>query len=390
MLNKYFEKIFIKLLSNSAFGQLKFTNPEGKEFVFGGKEDGPIASLKVTDADLYQRVILRGDIGLAEGFRDNLWSSDDLISLCEFGLCNQEAISGLVLGSPVSRFIKAVSYSLLRRNSIVGSKKNIHAHYDLGNDFYRLWLDPTMTYSSAMFQSPDDSLEQAQFNKYDRILSFLPESGRRVLEIGCGWGGFAERMLQDRDNSITCLTISDAQKQYATNRLKGFGGNAQVRLEDYRQVNCKYDSIVSIEMFEAVGEQYWPHYFRKIYENLTNKGLAIIQSITIKDDYFATYQKGGDAIREFIFPGGMLPSCSRFIQEAKKEGLCAEEPFFFGSSYARTLESWLRNFQAKEEQIRKLGFDSAFIRLWRFYLSACAAAFRSGRTNVMQIALIKP
>lgn len=240
-----------------------------------------------------------------------------------------------------------------------------------------------MTYSSAMFQQGSEALQHAQHNKYDRIIERLHPSGD-VLEIGCGWGGFAERALETRDYTIKGLTLSQEQKRFADVRLnKG----ANIALQDYRHEDGQYDNIVSIEMFEAVGEQYWDSYFQKIAQSLKTQGRAMIQTITIDERYFESYRKGGDFIRTYIFPGGMLPSTERFVGVAKKAGLAVADQFHFGQDYAKTLQHWLENFDAKISEVRALGFDDAFIRIWRLYLAACIGSFRVGRTSVMQAEL---
>jgi cyclopropane-fatty-acyl-phospholipid synthase len=275
-------------------------------------------------------------------------------------------------------------FYLFRLNTIKGSKKNIHAHYDLGNAFYSLWLDPSMTYSSALYQSEQDSLTQAQYNKYDRMLDCINHQSGRLLEVGCGWGGLAERAIHKGDYDIKGITLSEEQHDFAQARL---GKDVKIVLEDYRHQTGLYDHIISIEMFEAVGERFWPTYFQKLKSLLAKNGKAVIQTITINEHDFPNYRKGGDFIRSFIFPGGMLPSVSRFKQEAEKAGLKAHEPYKFGHDYARTLETWLENFDKQKQQVRALGFDDGFIRLWRFYLAACAAGFRTNKTDVMQMEL---
>jgi cyclopropane-fatty-acyl-phospholipid synthase len=273
---------------------------------------------------------------------------------------------------------------LLKLNSLKGSKKNIHAHYDLGNEFYKLWLDPTMTYSAAIYKDQNETLEQAQHNKYDRIVDCLDQKSGSLLEVGCGWGGFAERAQDKGDFGIKGITLSEEQHDYARDRL---GQKADIVLEDYRHQNGKFDNLVSIEMFEAVGERYWPTYFNKIGDLLSKNGKAVIQTITMNEHDFPRYRRGGDFIRSYIFPGGMLPSPSRFREEAEKVGLKAGNEFYFGQDYATTLEHWLKDFEAKRDEVKALGFDDGFIRLWRFYLAACVAGFRTGRTDVMQVEL---
>lgn len=328
-------------------------------------------------------MVRKGDIGFAEDYRAGNWETDNLTSLTTLGLVNRRALDRLVTGSNLSRTLSMLSY-LLRLNSLKGSKKNIHAHYDLGNDFYKLWLDPSMTYSAAIFKDQSESLEQAQNNKYDRILDCLNQDSGSLLEVGCGWGGFADRAQDQGDFNLKGVTLSEEQHDYARNRL---GKKANIVLEDYRHQEGKYDNIVSIEMFEAVGERYWPTYFSKIGKLLNKNGKAVIQTITMNEKDFPRYRRGGDFIRSYIFPGGMLPSPSKFKEEADKVGLKSGNEFYFGQDYAHTLEHWLRDFDQKKDQVKDLGFDDGFIRLWRFYLAACIAGFRTGRTDVMQVEL---
>ncbi len=273
---------------------------------------------------------------------------------------------------------------LFRINTLKGSKKNIHAHYDLGNAFYKLWLDPSMTYSSAIFDDSTKNLEQAQHRKYDRIIDELDAGSGSLIEVGCGWGGFAERAQQRGDFDIKGITLSEEQHAFAQQRL---GNSADIVLEDYRHQQGKFQHIVSIEMFEAVGERYWQTYFAKLKSMLQQKGKAVVQTITINEADFPRYRRGGDFIRSFIFPGGMLPTPTRFKQEAAKAGLKVDNEFFFGYDYAKTLGVWLNNFDAEINKVKALGFDESFIRLWRFYLAACISGFNTDRTNVMQVTL---
>jgi cyclopropane-fatty-acyl-phospholipid synthase len=373
----------LKRLDHLDTGTLKLTTPDGKTRVFSGKNPGENASIELRDWRVVSNMMTKGDIGLAEDYRAGNWETDNLTALATLGLVNRNALDSFVAGKNFSRTLSMLSY-LLKLNSLKGSKKNIHAHYDLGNDFYKLWLDPSMTYSSAIFKDQNDSLEQAQYNKYDRILDCLGKDSGSLLEVGCGWGGFAERAQGRGDFGIKGLTLSEEQHVYAQKRL---GNKANIALEDYRHQNKKFDNIVSIEMFEAVGERYWPTYFNTIKNLLNQNGKAVIQTITMNDKDFPRYRRGGDFIRSFIFPGGMLPSPSRVRSEVKQSGLKAENEFYFGQDYARTLELWLNDFDAKRDEIKALGFDDGFIRLWRFYLAACIAGFRTGRTDVMQVEL---
>ncbi len=382
MLERTITHQFLKALEHIEFGSIDVTTPDGKQHQFGGRNQGPHATLTLYDWRAISIFATKGDIGFAEAYRDGWWDSDDLTNLFTVGLQNEAALDKYIYGNVIGRIAARVSY-LFTRNTVSGSKKNIHAHYDLGNEFYKLWLDESMTYSSALFTSPTEDLAQAQHNKYDRIIDRLGHSGR-VLEIGCGWGGFAERALGKKDFEIKGLTISNAQHEYATKRLNN---NAQIVLEDYRLQQGKYNSIVSIEMFEAVGERFWPVYFDKLKSLLADKGKAIIQTITIGNEYFERYRTGGDMIRTYIFPGGMLPSTQRFAEESQKAGLKIADTHMFGQDYALTVDHWRQGFESKLSEIKNLGFDEPFIRLWRFYLTCCIASFKVGRTDVMQVEL---
>jgi cyclopropane-fatty-acyl-phospholipid synthase len=376
---------FLRTLEKLEYGALQLVTPEGKTYAFEGKQEGPAASLQLTDWQVIKNFALNGDIGFAQDYRDKKWDTPDLVALLQMGLKNHQSLNDYILGSGFMRFLTKISY-LFRLNTLKGSRKNIHAHYDLGNSFYQLWLDETMTYSSALFYD-NESLSLAQQHKYDLILDRFKDHSGSILEIGCGWGGFMQRAFEKGDYTIKGLTLSTEQHAFAKQRLQSHSTQANIALEDYRLQEGTYQNIVSIEMFEAVGEKYWETYFQKIKQLLAKEGKAVIQSITIKDSFFEIYRNGGDFIRSFIFPGGMLPSPNRFKIEAEKTGLKCNTPFFFGGSYAKTLEVWLNNFDAQTKNVKTLGFDDGFIRLWRFYLAACAASFKVDRTNVMQIEL---
>lgn len=379
MFDRQIASRFLNALDHIKYGSIRVTMPDGQTRAFQGNEMGAEADLVIHDWCVVSAMIRRGDIALADAYREGLWDSSDPAQLFLFGLQNQDALGGYMYGSSFGRLSSRIAY-LFTRNTVRGSRKNIHAHYDLGNDFYELWLDPTMTYSSGLFNQENENLQDAQTHKYDRMINRLGSSGS-ILEIGCGWGGFAERALHKGDYGIKGLTISKAQHEYATRRV---GQDAVIALEDYRHQAGLYDQIVSIEMFEAVGEKFWPVYFSKLKSLLASKGKAMIQTITISDSQFNRYHKGGDAIRTFIFPGGMLPSPSRFREESIKAGLCITDEFTFGKDYALTLQHWLKNFDAKIKEVRAMGFDEKFIRMWRFYLNYCIAAFQHGRTDVIQ------
>jgi cyclopropane-fatty-acyl-phospholipid synthase len=370
---------FLSVLDHIDRGSLSITTPDGLVRHFQGQMAGAAATLILNDWGVIGGAIRRGDISLAESYRDGQWDSPDPVSLFEFGMQNQNILDRYISGGFLGRISSRILY-FFARNTLHGSQKNIHAHYDLGNDFYALWLDSTMTYSSAIFANKNETLIQAQYRKYDRIIDRIGLSGN-LLEIGCGWGGFAERSMQRGDYRFKGLTISREQYDYATSRL---GHTASIALQDYRHQTGLYDQIVSIEMFEAVGEKFWPVYFSKLKSLLSHKGVAMVQTITIAEDRFDHYRRGGDAIRTFIFPGGMLPSPERFCAESKKSGLEVSDSFAFGQDYALTLTHWLKNFDERTSIIKTMGFDDKFVRLWRFYLTSCIAAFRHGRIDVVQ------
>lgn len=382
-----FEKIMfdqiLKRLDSLENGTLIVKTPDHKKYEFIGPNQGPKADIQILDWACISQWASRGDIGFAESYRDGLWETSDLLAALTFAMKNRDVIEPYLVANRLQNFLTQFLY-FFQRNSIKGSKKNIHAHYDLGNEFYKLWLDPTMTYSSALYNETED-LATAQNNKYDRIIDQLNGDNGRLLEIGCGWGGFADRAVERSSNlDIKGITLSQEQHDFAKKRLDQ---QAQIVIEDYRHQTGKFDHIVSIEMFEAVGEAFWPTYFSKMKELLSNKGKAVVQTITIGDDNFERYKSQTDFLRSYIFPGGLLPSPEKFDQAANKAGLRTSNKFEFGQDYARTLNEWYHNFDAVIDPIKNLGFDDKFIRLWRFYLAGCSAGFASGYTNVQQIEL---
>ncbi len=383
-------RLILKMLDRIHIGTLKLELPDGLVAHFGDETD-PV-TLRLHDWSMFAAVVKSGDIGFAETYIDGGWSTDDLTGLIELFIHNRQAIESLFHGKWWGQLLYRVRH-LLNRNSRSGSRKNIHAHYDIGNDFYRLWLDPSMTYSSALFSKGHDSnLQQGQEAKYRRILGQLAvKPGEQILEIGCGWGGFAEVAARVGGARVRGLTLSNEQLQYAQQRLADadLADRTELLLMDYRDSNGQYDAIASIEMFEAVGEAYWPAYFECIARNLKQGGRACIQTIVIADELFENYRKGTDFIQQYIFPGGMLPSPSAFRAEAEKHGLCIVNEFSFGPDYARTLAEWRDAFKQRLPQVRKLGFDERFQRTWEFYFGYCEAGFRAGSINVMQFTLKK-
>jgi len=384
MLEKAITDNILKALEHLRYGTMHVTLPDGRAYRFDGPEDGPEGTMNILDGRALRALAFKGDIGFAEAYRDGWWDSDDLCNALLVALVNEEPLDDYIYGSSLMRALSRLSY-FFTRNTVNGSKKNIHAHYDIGNDFYRLWLDETMTYSSALYGGANEPLELAQHRKYDRIVERLGSPSGEVLEIGCGWGGFAERALSQKDYRLHGITLSQEQHDFARERLQSLPAN--IHMQDYRHQDGKFDHIVSIEMFEAVGEQYWPTYFNKLKSLMKDKGKAVIQTITIGEPYFEKYRKGGDMIRTYIFPGGMLPSPTRFAGEAQQAELKVTDRHDFGQDYATTLKQWLERFEDRLDEVKKLGFDEPFIRLWRFYLASCFASFQSGRTNVMQVEL---
>ncbi len=378
--NAISEKLLLAL-SRIRYGSIAITTPEGKSLFFEGAEDGAHATLTIHDWKAVRNAAMRGDIALGEDYIAGLWDTDSVENLLTLFLSNIDAFENFRDGDWLRRIWFNIYNRILRRNSKTGSRSNIRSHYDVGNEFYSLWLDDTMTYSSALFKAPTDTLEQGQHSKYGRILDRI--DGDNILEIGCGWGGFAEQASKT-NRKVTGLTISPAQHDFAERRLKG---KADIRLEDYRDTGGTFDSIVSIEMFEAVGEQYWPLYFNRVSERLKRGGSAVVQTITMRNDLFARYRSNSDFIRHYVFPGGMLPSEEKFTEAAAAAGMKCVDSFAFGQDYARTLREWLVRFEEKKTEISALGYSDAFIRNWRFYLGTCAAAFAVGRTNVLQMEL---
>lgn len=376
----------LKALENLQHGQLRLRTPTGHLVEFKGQHEGLTAELQINDWAVLGLIARKADIGLAEAYADQRCNSPDWVALLRLAQHNQQALENLFDGSWIGKLGCLVRH-WLNRNSRNGSRRNIHAHYDLGNPFYKLWLDPTMTYSSALFKGDYSlGLASAQVHKYRNILDWLnPAPGASILEIGCGWGGFAELAAQARCQ-VTGLTLSTEQLAWAQQRLEaqGMANRARFLLQDYRDHAERHDHIVSIEMFEAVGEQYWPTYFNQVAHCLKPGGTAVIQTITIGDAWFENYRRSTDFIQQYIFPGGMLPSPRRFREEAERAGLRVEKTLDFGFDYAETLRRWRETFEQSLPAIRTQGFDERFIRLWRFYLVYCEAGFLEGRISVQQ------
>ena len=377
-------KRFLATLEHLQFGSLTVVEPDGSSHCFAGPNPGPDAIFRLHTWEVMRNAMHRGDIALGEDYIAGKWDTDSIEALFSVFLLNMDVLEkDYAHGNMLSRLGFNIYNKFLHRNSKAGSRQNIEAHYDVGNAFYKLWLDDTMTYSSALYAGAESDLLTAQRSKYGRILEHVNDASS-VLEIGCGWGGFAEEAARQSRN-VTGLTISPSQHAFAKNRL---GDKADIRLQDYRDCDGLFDAIVSIEMFEAVGEQYWPVYFKTVSERLKRGGKAVIQTIVIDDKYFEGYRTRSDFIRHYVFPGGMLPSARRFIEEAAGAGLKCLDVFAFGQDYARTLREWTQRFEAKREDIMSMGYSEAFIRNWRFYLGICAATFAVNRTSVMQVELV--
>ena len=366
--------------------------PDGEVRNYHGKTEGRKGELIIKDYAAISKIFSSGDIGLAEAYRDGMIDSPDMTSLLLLCIESQNAFEKIFRGN----FFGMIYYRLrhlFRGNSRAGSKKNIEAHYDLGNSFYKLWLDPTMTYSSALFKNKDDTLEEAQKNKYQRIIDTInPKSTDHILEVGCGWGGFATMAALQTGCKVTCLTLSQEQYQYATDlvRQMRLEDNVTIKICDYRDETGIYDHVVSIEMIEAVGEEYWEQYFKMIESKLRPGGKAMLQSIYIIDELFEDYRKSTDFIQQYIFPGGMVLAPQVFEKYSIKNNLEIKDFYKFGLDYAQTLNLWRQEFKQKYAEVKEIGFDESFLKIWDFYYTYCEAGFLSRRIDVAQIVLQKP
>jgi cyclopropane-fatty-acyl-phospholipid synthase len=383
-----------RLLRQLRVGTLDVQLPDGGQHRFGkGMASEPMAAIRLLDWTVCSAALKSGDIGFAESFIEGRWTTPDLTALLKLFIANREAMEAVIYGSWWGRLLYRLKH-LANRNSKSGSRRNIHAHYDLGNAFYRLWLDETMNYSSALFEGGHaQPMAQAQRAKVQRALRECGvQRGERVLEIGCGWGAFAEEAAGAGGAKVVGLTLSTEQLAFARERMAqlGLSERADLRLQDYRDMNdAPFDAVVSIEMFEAVGREYWDSYFQTLAKALKPGRHACIQTITIRDDLFERYVKSTDFIQQYIFPGGMLPSASAFRAEAAKAGLEVVNELAFGRDYAETLRRWRNDFLRQDARVRQLGFDTRFMRIWEFYLAYCEAAFDTGNTDVVQFTLRK-
>ncbi|WP_417250045.1 class I SAM-dependent methyltransferase [Celeribacter sp.] len=361
-------------------GRLRLITPDGARHDFG--TSGPEAEMQINDWAALTAVAARGQVGLGEAYVEGLWDTPSIEALTRVALLNREALAAYDRAGFFTRLKFRAVDTIFRANTRKGARANIHAHYDVGNEFYQLWLDESMTYSSAIFDTNDTDLTRAQLRKNDRVLSRLAD-GERVLEIGCGWGGFAEQ-ASETGRDVTGLTISRKQHSFAESRLDG---RADIQLRDYRDIDGKFDNIVSIEMIEAVGERYWPSYFSTIKRNLAEGGRAMVQAITVPDANFEAYRTSSDFIRQYVFPGGMLLSDSVIAEQARAAGLKVRDSFAFGQDYATTCRMWGTRLKAQREKVRRLGYSESFLRNWQYYLEICAASFATGNTDVVQVEL---
>ena len=379
----------LALLQRLRHGTLEVELPDGRTLAFGSGE--PKAALRVHQWDVFARALASGDIGLAEAWIDGQWSTPALTPLLALLLRNRRELDDAIYGSTLGQLAYRVRH-LLRRNSRAGSKRNIQAHYDLGNAFYRLWLDETMNYSAGWFPGGHETLPEAQRLKVARALSQAGATqGARVLEIGCGWGALAEMAVAEYGAQVVGVTLSHEQLAYARERLAPHGTRADLRLQDYRDIDdAPFDAICSIEMVEAVGREYWPQYFATLARLLRPGGRACIQAIVIDDALWDRYVRASDFIQQYVFPGGCLPCPREFVRHARAAGLEVVDEFAFGAGYARTLALWRERFCAQQDAVRALGFDDRFMRLWEFYLCYCEAAFRERSTDVVQYTLRRP
>ncbi|MEZ5752190.1 MAG: cyclopropane-fatty-acyl-phospholipid synthase family protein [Paracoccaceae bacterium] len=387
-LPRYFRPAFAQIRRMQT-GRLDLVLPDGRRFRAEGSRPGRHAEIRLHHPDAFARLVREGDLGFSEAYLEGWWDTPDLQALMDLVFHDNPALLDDFTGAALVRAYERLRH-WLRRNSREQARKNISYHYDLGNDFYAAWLDETMTYSSALFLTGQESLETAQTQKYAALVDSLGVApGDHVLEIGCGWGGFAEYAARERGLRVTGLTISKEQHRFATERMarQGLSDRVSIVMRDYRDETGQYDGIASIEMFEAVGEQYWPAYFTTVHDRLKSGARATIQVITVPNERFARYRKNVDFIQKFIFPGGMLISPERFAQEAGAARLRGVGQLDFAESYSITLRRWHESFTRRWEEIQQMGYDTRFRRMWDFYLTSCAAAFHTRVCGVTQFSL---
>ena len=390
-LPRYFARCF-GVARNIDAGRLDIRLPDGRVFRAEGQRPGPVAVLDIHDPEVFARLVREGYLGFCEAYLDGDWSTPDLQAFMDLLNDDNDGIYNGYPGQRVAQVYERIRF-WFKRNSKTQARRNISYHYDLGNEFYSLWLDETMTYSSAIFQTGQNSLEQAQIAKYASMVDQMGvKPGDHVLEIGCGWGGFAEYAAKERGLRVTGLTISAEQLKYAQDRMAraGLSDRVTLKLQDYRDERGTYDGIASIEMFEAGGERYWPVFFNSLRERLNPGALATLQIITVEDKRWESYRTDVDFIQKYIFPGGMLPSPTALRAEIERAGLSVARSIEFGESYSQTLRRWHQAFNDKWDEIAKMGFDERFRRMWNFYLTSCAGAFKGGSCDVTQITIARP
>lgn len=372
-------------------GTLDVTLPDGRTLRCGGYEPGPAAQMTIYNYNFAWRFARSGDIGIAESYLRREWDTSDLTQFLYVFCVNHDLIQAMLGDKPIARFVQCARH-WFNRNTKRQARRNIYAHYDIGNSFYSAWLDPSMTYSSALFEDGAHDLTAAQHNKYKRLAEAINlQPGQTVLEIGCGWGGFAEYVAKHHDAKVIGLTISAEQRDFAQKRMQaaGLSDKVEIRFQDYRDERGQYDRIASIEMIEAVGEQFWPQYFSQLRDRLAPGGFAGIQAITIQDRLFKAYRREVDFIQRYVFPGGMLPSPQILKSLGEKFGVPVIRERIFGEDYAKTLATWRDNFRAAWPNLTPLGFDERFRRLWEYYLAYCEAGFLSGNIDVRQVVFAK-
>lgn len=378
--NKALKKEFLTTCERLHEGQLTLRTPEGERYNFG--TSGPQAEMTIRDWSAVSALAAHGQVGLGEAYVQGLWDTPSVEGLVSLAMRNRDYLGAYDQASPLNKAKFRMVDTVLRANSRRGARKNIRSHYDVGNEFYSLWLDEGMTYSSGLFDAGDSDLSRAQTRKNARALSRLSD-GARTLEIGCGWGGFAEAATEE-GRDVTGVTISRNQHSFAECRLDG---RADIQLRDYRDIDGKFDNIVSIEMIEAVGERYWPSYFSTLKRSLGDDGRVLLQAITVKDSFLESYKTSSDYIRQYVFPGGMLLSNGVIAEQAQSAGLRVRDTFAFGQDYAKTCRIWAERLSAQKRKISEMGYSEGFFRNWQYYLEICAASFAVGHTDVVQVEL---
>ena len=383
--------LFLDVLAQSKYGSICVYKDNKSIFSFKGKLPGPDTNIKILKDKCISDFFLRGDLGWAESYIDGNWETSNLTDFLEWGARNFHEFSKYVRGKWFTILYLRLKHHL-KKNSRTGSKKNISFHYDLGNSFYEKWLDESMTYSSAMFKNPQDNLHKGQINKYANLANITGiKENDKILEIGCGWGGFSSFLAKKYSANVTAITISKKQYEKAKQKIyeDKLTEKVDIKLLDYRNINGKYDKIVSIEMFEAVGEKYWSKYFDVLKKNLKSDGSIGLQTITIEDKFFQKYKKFPDFIQTYIFPGGMLPSVEEMDKVITSKGLHITNKTMFGNDYAKTIRIWSESFENSWGCIKSLGFSESFKRLWNYYLGYCEGGFKSGNINVGQFLIKK-